>query len=175
VKIDTVFGSTSSPVVDLTELAAETKRDEHLVLVTKYIINGWPEKKAVPPALQPYYAVREELSTFADGCVFRGTRAVIPTTLRARMLELGHEGHPGIIRMKQRCRESIWWPGIDVDVEQQVRECTACVLSGKSIRPVPLPARQIPLPSGPWRRVAREFKAAPHHHHHHFIRPKNRA
>jgi len=87
VEIDTVFGSTSSPVVDLTELAAETKRDEHLVLVTKFVINGWPEKKAVPPALQPYYAVREELSTFADGCVSRGTRAVIPTTLRARMLE----------------------------------------------------------------------------------------
>ena len=167
VEIDTVFGSTSSLVVNLAELAAETNHDEHLVLVRKYVVDGWPEKKAVPAALQPYYAVRDELSTFADGCVSRGIRAVIPSSLRARMLELGHEGHPGIVRMKQRCRESIWWPGIDKDVEQQVCDCTACVLSGKFIRPVPLPAKQIPLPSGPWRRlaidIAGEFKAAPHH------------
>jgi len=31
VEIDTVFGSTSSPVVDLIELATETNSDEHLV------------------------------------------------------------------------------------------------------------------------------------------------
>jgi len=167
VEIDTVFGSTSSPVVDLIELSTETNLDEHLVLVRQYVIDGWPDKKAVPAELQPYYAVRDELSTFADGCVSRGTRAVIPVMLRARMLELAHEGHPGIVRMKQCCRENIWWPGIDKDVEHQVRECTACVLSGKSIRPVPLPAKQIPLPSGPWRKVAidiaGEFRAAPHH------------
>jgi len=26
-------------------------------------------------------------------------------TLRARMLELADEGHPGVVRMKQRCRQ----------------------------------------------------------------------
>jgi len=168
VEIDTVFGSTSYPVVDLTELSAESNRDEHLPLIRQYVIDGWPaDKKAVPADLQPYYAVRDDLSTFADGCVSRGTRAVIPVTLRARMLELAHEGHPGVVRMKQRCRENIWWPGIDKDIEHYVRECTACVISGKSIRPTPLPAKRIPSPSGPWRKVAidiaGEFKAAPHH------------
>ena len=149
VEIATVFGSRSSPVVDLAELRAETNSGEHLVPVRQYVIDGWPGKKAVP--LQPYYTVRDELSTFADGCVSRSTRAVIPT-LRARMLELAYERHPGVVRMKQRCRENIWWPGIDKDIEQQVRECTACVITGKSIRPTPLPAKQILLPSGPWRK-----------------------
>jgi len=50
VEIATVFGSTSSPVVDLAELRAETNSDEHLVMVRQYVIDGWPDKKAVPPA-----------------------------------------------------------------------------------------------------------------------------
>ena len=147
----------------------ETKLTITRLLYGIYVIDGWPEKKAVPAALQSYYTARDELSTFAAGCVSRGARAVKPASLRARMLELAHEGHPGVVRMKQRCRENIWWPGIDKDVEHQVRECTACVMSGKSIRPTALPAKQVPLLSGPWRKVAidiaGEFKAAPHHQH----------
>jgi len=50
VEIATVFGSTSSPVVDLAELRAETNSDEHLVLIRQYVIDGWPDKKAVPAA-----------------------------------------------------------------------------------------------------------------------------
>jgi len=38
VEIDTVFGSTSSPVVDLIEFATETNSGEHLVLVRQYVV-----------------------------------------------------------------------------------------------------------------------------------------
>ena len=36
--------------------------------------------------------------------VLRGTRIVLPTELRERVLELGYEGHPGIVVTKQRMR-----------------------------------------------------------------------
>jgi len=139
-----VFRSTGSPVVYLSELITETNLDKHLVLVRHYVIDDWPDKKAVPAALQPNYAVRDELSTFADGCVSCGTRSVV------LVLEFTHEGHPYDLRMKQRCRENIWWLGIDKDIEHQVRECTACVISGESIRRF----QHFPLLSGQLRKVA---------------------
>ena len=33
--------------------------------------------------------------------VLRGTRIVVPKELRSRVLELAHEGYPGIVAMKQ--------------------------------------------------------------------------
>ena len=57
------------------------------------------------------------------------------------MLDLAHEGHLGMVRMKQRCRETVWWPGIDQNIEEMVR---ACVRSGKSLQPRPVPLHPIP-------------------------------
>ena len=54
---------------------------------------------------------------------------------------MAHEGHLGIVKVKQRCREVVWWPGIDGDVEAMVRDCTACLVSGKT-GPLPAPPLQ---------------------------------
>ena len=84
------------------------------------------------------------------------------------LLELVHEGHPGVARMKSKCRESIWWPGLYADVERAVRNCEDCVVSGKSVRPSPGPLHPVPLPAGPWRKlsldIAGEFHVAPRTH-----------
>jgi hypothetical protein len=37
---------------------------------------------------------------------------VIPQKLRPRVIELSHEGHKGILKMKQRLRTKVWWPGL---------------------------------------------------------------
>ena len=114
-----------------------------------------------------FYELREDLSVISH-CLLRGCRVVIPSSLRSRMLELAHEGHPGVARMKGKCREAIWWPGIDADIERYVRDCSACVISGKSVRPSPGPLQPVKLPSGPWRKlsldIAGEFVAAPRGH-----------
>jgi len=71
--------------------------------------------------------------------------------------------------MKRRCRESVWWPGIDGDAEACVRECTSCIVSGKSAHPGPGALQPVPLPSGPWRKLASdsagEFVTIPSHQH----------
>ena len=46
-----------------------------------------------------YKPVRNELCVLGN-IVLRGTRLVIPLKLRRRVLELGHEGHLGIVQMK---------------------------------------------------------------------------
>ncbi|KAH8304849.1 hypothetical protein KR044_007441, partial [Drosophila immigrans] len=51
----------------------------------------------------PYYPFRLELSIVGN-ILLRGTRLVIPKKIRKPVLELAHEGHPGISAMKRRLR-----------------------------------------------------------------------
>lgn len=52
--------------------------------------------------VKPYF--RNELS-HANGLIIRGTKLVVPSILRERMLLLAHEGHPGQSCMKRRLRD----------------------------------------------------------------------
>ena len=157
--VGTIFGSLDTAVVTSAAVASATTTDQQLSRVRDCVVAGWPSaKRALPTKLHIYWNVRDDLSTAFNGqCIVRGNRLVIPMSLRAAVLELAHEGHPGIVRMKQKCRESVWWPGIDRQVEDYVRDCVVCVVSGKSVRPVPGPLQPTPLPLGPWRKLALDF------------------
>jgi hypothetical protein len=155
-------------VVSLQQVADATDADQYLPSVRQFVISGWPAKSELSPPLRPFWSVQSELTTTANGRVLlRGTRTVIPVSLRTAVLDLAHEGHSGIVRMKQRCRETVWYPGIDKDIEEYVRGCTACIVSGKSVSPTPELLQAVALPTGPWKKlsldIAGEFVAAPHH------------
>ena len=55
-----------------------------------------------------------------------GTRVIIPTKLRAQVLEEIHRAQPGVVKMKGLARSYIWWPKLDSKIEQKVRDCTIC-------------------------------------------------
>ena len=58
--------------------------------------------------------------------VLRGTRIIMPESLRERTVELAHEGHQGIVKTKARLRTKVWWSGVDRAAEQACRACHAC-------------------------------------------------
>ena len=60
------------------------------------------------------------------GCLFWGTRIVVPLSLQARVLAELHASHPGIVRMKGLARGHVWWPGLNAAVEKTVFNCDAC-------------------------------------------------
>lgn len=64
---------------------------------------------------------------------------VVPGALRARVSAMVHEGHLGIVMLRQRCRGLVWWPGIDKEIEALVRDCSACLVSGKTSHYAPPP------------------------------------
>ncbi|XP_060754227.1 uncharacterized protein K02A2.6-like [Neoarius graeffei] len=62
-----------------------------------------------------------------------------------------HEAHPGALRMKAVARAYMWWPGLDVALEDLVKSCTAC----QQIRNAPPVAPMCPWewPGKPWTRL----------------------
>ena len=48
--------------------------------------------------------------------------------LRVQVLRMAHEGHVGVVNVKQHCRDIICWPTIDHYIELMVKDCTACLL-----------------------------------------------
>ncbi|XP_044180892.1 uncharacterized protein K02A2.6-like [Acropora millepora] len=72
-----------------------------------------------------YLPVANELCV-VGGIVMRATRIVIPKNPRATVLTIGHEGHLGVVSMKQRRRTKVWWPKSEKDVEKFVGTCDGC-------------------------------------------------
>lgn len=79
----------------------------------------------------------------------------MPEKLRSRTLELAHEGHPGITKMKQRLRTKVWWPKIDAQAESYVKKCHGCTMV--SAPPPPEPLSRTKLPNQPWEHLAIDY------------------
>ena len=94
-------------------------------------------------APKPYVMVRNEL-TFIGQVILRGTIIVIPTVLRQRVVELAHEGHQGMVKMKERLRSKVGWPGVDKDAKRKCRECYGCQLVTKETVIPPVKTTRMP-------------------------------
>ena len=93
-----------------------------------------------------YRYVRYELAVFGK-LVLRGTRIVVPQKPREQILDLAHEGHQGVVKMKQRLHSKVWWPGVDGAVEGKCEACHGCQLVAQS--PPPELMRRTEFPSEP--------------------------
>ena len=109
----------------------------------------------VPPGCISYYRRRTELSLL-DGCVLWGTRVIIPTKLRAQVLEELHQAHPGTVKMKG-ARSDVWWPQLDSEIEQKVRDCSICQ-SHRNSPPV-APLHPWDWMARPWSRLHIDYAA----------------
>ena len=108
------------------EFQKMTKVDPELQAVLTMVRNGWPNtKQQVPLEARPYWTFRDEVAT-ADGLLFKGTRLIAPKVMRPEMLRQIHKSHLGIAKCRQRAREVLFWPGMSLDVEQIVTNCSVC-------------------------------------------------
>ncbi|XP_062537789.1 uncharacterized protein K02A2.6-like [Armigeres subalbatus] len=138
--------------VTFTALQQATKKSTVLQLVAKFIEEGWPRdsKSITNPDLLPYYNRRDSLS-IVNGCVMLHDRVVVPHQFQRKILRQFHQGHPGVVRMKAIARSFAYWPGIDIEIEEFVRNCSPCCIAGKA--PVKTTLESWPAPSKPWSRI----------------------
>ena len=104
------------------ELVGATGEDNALMIVEKYIQDGWSDMIAHKIEMKPYWTRRDGLSSAKD-VIWWGSKIVIPRKLQSRTMILLHEGHPGIVRMKSLARSYFWWSTMDLYIEEVVKEC----------------------------------------------------
>ena len=47
---------------------------------------------------------------------------IVPVAVRESLImESLHEAHPGMVRMKSLARSYFWWPNLDAEIENRVR------------------------------------------------------
>ncbi|UYV62655.1 K02A2.6-like, partial [Cordylochernes scorpioides] len=139
----------------LITLQKDTREDTTLLKIIHYVIEGWPiSKKDVDEDVKPYYDFRHRIYLWNELlCV--GSAIVVPGTQRNYMLELLHKSHQGISAIQGLARESLFWPGMSMDIAERVKSCDICQKYQKSKTRKTL--RSFPIPDYPWQTVSMDI------------------
>ena len=129
-------------------------------MVRDFVKRGWTHTS--DPKLRPYQCRHMKLSVQAD-CVLWGNRIIVPPAQQSRVLDVLHDGHPGICRMKELARSFIWWPRLDDDIQRRVQACVQCQINQKSPSPQSLHPWQ--FPDRPWSRVHIDYAGPIRNHY----------
>lgn len=98
--LDSVITSLPASETYLSELRDQLRADSMCTQVMKYCADGWPDRRRLDTLVRPYWAKRAVLGTH-NGLLLRGTRLVIPSTMRKSVLEKIHEGHQEIVKCRK--------------------------------------------------------------------------
>jgi hypothetical protein len=102
--VDSVIANLPASEAYLSELRIQLSADSVCAEVMKYCIKGRPDRSRLDALVRPYCTERAVLSTH-NGLLLRGTRLVIPSVMRNRVLEKIHEGHQGIGKCRERAKQ----------------------------------------------------------------------
>ena len=134
------------------DIAAHIDGDEESRCLKESILKASIDAKN--PLLQKYKKIFPELSV-VDGLILKGSCLYIPHKLRKQVISAAHDGHQGIVKTKQFLRGSVWYPGMNKEVEDTVGNCRPCLAAVVTKDREPLQMSE--LPSGPWDKVSTDF------------------
>ena len=102
----------------LNDIRIAIKEDEELALLKHIITHGWPSTiREVTSIIQSYWTFWEEL-TWKDGIVLKSICIVIPHKKHQAILHLIHEGHLGLGKCQPRAKDTVYWPGLNDQLEK---------------------------------------------------------
>ena len=76
------------------------------------------------------------------------------TTSTEKVLVELHTVHQGVVKMKCRARELVWWPGIDLEIENWCKSCECNVYKAKEPKQ---PLKPSEWPAHTWNRLHMDF------------------
>ena len=139
----------------LPQLREATQADDTLAILKYTIQQGWPNSiKTYQAKIQPFWTFREEL-TIEDGLILKGTRIVIPSKKKEIILKLIHEGHLGLTKCKLHAKETVYWPGLNEQLEKLILNSPLCLKYSQSKCKQPSHmslGKEIPI--HPWTKLA---------------------
>ena len=90
-----------------------------------------------------------------DGLILKGMCIVIPDKMREDILKQIHEGHLGLNKCQMRVRETVYWPGLNDQLENLILNCQLCLKYSKlKNKSTPHTALGHEVPAVPWSKVA---------------------
>ena len=106
--------------------------DRELQVVSRLVIEAWPKHVSnIPAQARAYHQWRNRLSV-SKGLVLYGDRIVI--SMRRDILHRLHDGHQGITKCRERAHMSVWWPGLESEIQDL-----------------------LPLPQRPWQKIGADI------------------
>jgi transposase InsO family protein len=75
--------------------------------------------------------------------------------MRPEIKEKLHCGHQGLVKMKLRSRESVYWPGISKEIEEMLSQCNECQELQNQQPSEPLQHHEVP--TTPWMKVGTDI------------------
>ncbi|KAJ8871898.1 hypothetical protein PR048_028238 [Dryococelus australis] len=97
-----------------------TQNDKDLCSLKKLISEGSPVKEKVPQSLKSYFSIKIALVKLKG-------RLIVPQSLVPSMLNLVHECHFGVTKIKQRAHQCLFWLCMGADIENFTGTCDVCV------------------------------------------------
>ena len=75
---------------------------------------------------------------------------MIPVAGRKQIIEKLHQSHPGITRMKGLLLSFVWWPGMDLELENKVKLYLSCQIQQDNPAKAPLHPWEWPQQPRSW-------------------------
>ena len=130
-QVHMIYNSCAATDDKLQEIKQLTSQDPVLSEIANFVIQGWPStRQNISEQMKPYWSYKEDLSLI-NGILFKDQRIVIPKIMRQEILKKLHQAHMGIEKTKLRARETVFWPGINRQIEDMVKSCETCLENQK--------------------------------------------
>ena len=94
-----------------------------------------------------------------NGLLLKSTRIIIPKVMRDWFLNELHTGHLGITKCIELAKQTMYWPGINNDIEQFVATCQTCLKYAASNKKCPAKKNQLgqEIPVMPWTKLGTDI------------------
>ena len=136
----------------LAEIQEATQEDATLRVLRAAIKTGvWTSDR-----LTPYKQIKHEITVdHTNKILLRGTRIILPASLREHAIKLAHQGHQGQSKTTALLREYVWFPNMGQSVKSYVDRCIVCQASARPNAPEPL--QSTAMPNRPWEEIKVDF------------------
>ena len=116
----------------LKELRKESSKDNNYLQALEEVRGGWAKKgKSYKRYLRRLYTQRENI-TVKDNLLMCENRVVIPDNMKTKLLNRIHRGHQSAGKCKERARKSVWWPQINKDITEWIKNCNICIMNSRT-------------------------------------------